>query len=144
MNFFRNSNIFIQENAFENVVWKRAVILSVPQCGLSQDASIWKLCIYCAFVASRTLAALKDITWTTFITVIHKNFIKMIVNDCNESCQSDIFQCSKWRKFHQNNISVSVTTLRKTFVFWLQWLRHCHVVLMRENLHCVISDWRCL
>ena len=31
-NFNRNSYIFIQENAFENVVWKMAAILSRPQC----------------------------------------------------------------------------------------------------------------
>ena len=28
----KNSYIFIQENAFENVVWKMAAILSQPQC----------------------------------------------------------------------------------------------------------------
>ena len=28
----RNSYIFIQENPFENVVWKMAAILSRPQC----------------------------------------------------------------------------------------------------------------
>ena len=31
-NFNRNSNIFIQENTFENVVWKMAAILSRLQC----------------------------------------------------------------------------------------------------------------
>ena len=31
-NLNRNSSIFIQENAFENVVWKMAAILSRPQC----------------------------------------------------------------------------------------------------------------
>ena len=31
-NFNRNSNIFIQENAFENVVCEMASILSRPQC----------------------------------------------------------------------------------------------------------------
>ena len=31
-NFKRNSFIFIQENPFENVVWKMASILSRPQC----------------------------------------------------------------------------------------------------------------
>ena len=31
-NLNKNSNIFIQENAFENVVWKMAAILSRPQC----------------------------------------------------------------------------------------------------------------
>ena len=29
---YQNLNIFIQENAFENVVWKMAAILSRPQC----------------------------------------------------------------------------------------------------------------
>ena len=36
-NFIRNSSIFIQENAFENVVWKMAAILSWPQCVMQQD-----------------------------------------------------------------------------------------------------------
>ena len=31
VNFYKNSYIFIQENAFENVVWKKAGILSQPQ-----------------------------------------------------------------------------------------------------------------
>ena len=31
-NFNQNSYIFIQENVFENVVWKMAAILSQPQC----------------------------------------------------------------------------------------------------------------
>ena len=31
-NFNRKSNIFIQENAFESVVWEMAAILSRPQC----------------------------------------------------------------------------------------------------------------
>ena len=30
--FNRNIHIFIQENAFENVVWEKAAILSRPQC----------------------------------------------------------------------------------------------------------------
>ena len=30
--FYRNSYIFIQENAFENVIWKMADILCRPQC----------------------------------------------------------------------------------------------------------------
>ena len=32
MNLNRNSYIFIQENAFENVVWEMVAILSRPQC----------------------------------------------------------------------------------------------------------------
>ena len=32
-NLYRNSYIFIKENAFENIVNKTAVILSRPQCG---------------------------------------------------------------------------------------------------------------
>ena len=36
LNFRRNSNIFIQENAFENVVCEMASILSRPQCVLNR------------------------------------------------------------------------------------------------------------
>ena len=41
-NFIWNSNIFIQENAFESVVCEMAAILSRPQCvktSLSEDLS---------------------------------------------------------------------------------------------------------
>ena len=31
-NFIWNSKVFIQENAFENIVWETAAILSLPQC----------------------------------------------------------------------------------------------------------------
>ena len=31
-NFSQNSYIFIQENVFENVVWKTAAVFSRPQC----------------------------------------------------------------------------------------------------------------
>ena len=36
-NFNRNSNIFVQENSFENVVCKMAPILSLPQCVNKQN-----------------------------------------------------------------------------------------------------------
>ena len=36
-NLNRNSNIFIQENASENVIWKMAAMLSRPQCVKSLD-----------------------------------------------------------------------------------------------------------
>ena len=35
-----NSYIFIEENVFENVIWKKAAILSQPQC---QTVSVWKM-----------------------------------------------------------------------------------------------------
>ena len=31
-NFYLNSNIFVHENAYENVVWKMVAILSRPEC----------------------------------------------------------------------------------------------------------------
>ena len=44
-NFNRNSNIFIQENAFENVVCEMVAILSRPQCVNSSSDSSYK-CIW--------------------------------------------------------------------------------------------------
>ena len=41
-NLNRNLNIFIQENAFENVVWKMAAILSRPQCVKHVNDRQWK------------------------------------------------------------------------------------------------------
>ena len=40
----RNLSIFIQENAFENVVWKMAAILSRPQC-VNSCHMTWYLCL---------------------------------------------------------------------------------------------------
>ena len=40
-NFNRNSYIFVQENAFQNVVWKKAAILSRPQCVNRQQVITW-------------------------------------------------------------------------------------------------------
>ena len=43
-NINQNSNIFIQENAFENDVWKMAAIFAWPQCVNTQFcASLWDL-----------------------------------------------------------------------------------------------------
>ena len=39
LNFYRNSNIFIQENAFENIACEMAAILSRPQCEMQWLAS---------------------------------------------------------------------------------------------------------
>ena len=42
-NLNRNLNISIQENAFENVVWKMAAILSRPQCVNFQCVLGWRV-----------------------------------------------------------------------------------------------------
>ena len=43
-NVNRNSNIFIQENPFENGVWKMAAILSRPQCVKRNDNyDMWEI-----------------------------------------------------------------------------------------------------
>ena len=39
---YRNSIVFLYENAFENVIWKTEAILSQPQC--INLGCIWKLC----------------------------------------------------------------------------------------------------
>ena len=45
-NLNRNSYIFIRENAFKNVVWKKVAILSRPQCvkGLEPVLEGWSQC----------------------------------------------------------------------------------------------------
>ena len=69
-NFNRNLNIFIEENAFENVAWKMAAILSRPQCINSINA--WPVDIMVpksprrplsqhSFLISRHIANNKDI-----------------------------------------------------------------------------------
>ena len=51
-NFNQNLYIFLQENAFENVVWKMAVILPLPQGDKAQN-TLWSYCnivncnVYC-------------------------------------------------------------------------------------------------
>ena len=42
----RNSNIFMQENAFENVIWKMAAIKSWPQCVKTHYTFLIYSCIF--------------------------------------------------------------------------------------------------
>ena len=50
-NFSEISNIFTEENAFENVVWKMTTNLSRPQCVklVQSDLMIWSPCLYYVF-----------------------------------------------------------------------------------------------
>ena len=45
-NFSPKALIFVQENVFENAVWKTAAILSWPQCVLNTLRLMWHLCNY--------------------------------------------------------------------------------------------------
>ena len=70
-NLNRNSNIFIQENAFENIVWKMTAILSRPKCvkkifvkwwaqWLSASLRQWN---YCCLALSHQLVVL-SLSWS--------------------------------------------------------------------------------
>ena len=60
-NFNRNSNIFIQENAFENVVWKMAATLSWPQCVNVVNVRHWY-----NWQKAKLLSPWKHITYSAF------------------------------------------------------------------------------
>ena len=48
------------------------------------------------------------------------HFDEIFITGCTESCQNDNFQCSQWRKFHQNDdISVSVIALISRRRAWI-------------------------
>ena len=68
-NLNRNSHIFIQENAFEHVVWKMAAILSRSQC--VKDVSIYRLL---APEKNRVLCAPLIVIqiWRTSSCVVHQ------------------------------------------------------------------------
>ena len=71
----RNSKVFIQENTFENVVWKMAAILSRPQCvntvyGVCVCIVHWIVCFsssYCVCLHRHSLLTLK-FWWRGFWT----------------------------------------------------------------------------
>ena len=52
----RNSYIFIQENPFENVVWKMAAILSRPQC-----VNVEFKTVYCELIPDAFLHVINDL-----------------------------------------------------------------------------------
>ena len=56
-NLSRNSCIFIQENAFENAIWKIAAILSRPQCDISAIAE------HCVHTWCTDWSELIDLNW---------------------------------------------------------------------------------
>ena len=59
-NLHSNSHIFIQEDAFEHVVWKMAAILSRPQCVKSRST-----CMSCVvnYILVRTSHGYTCLTW---------------------------------------------------------------------------------
>ena len=63
-----------------------------------------------------SLSALEVVKMTTSSSVSDENFIKMttfLLQNFHQwytgSCQNDNFQCSQWRKFHQNDIFITVS-----------------------------------
>ena len=68
-NFYQNSFIFIQENPFENVVWKMAAILSRLQCVeilcLPITPFVWFPIVYQSTAYTR-VASMKDMVITTY------------------------------------------------------------------------------
>ena len=68
-NLNRNSNIFIQENAFESVVCETAAILSRPQCVNFWPIWMWKSCL--VSIVFEILKYLKVSTKVLWIDPIH-------------------------------------------------------------------------
>ena len=98
-NVNRNSCIFIQENAFENVVWKMAAILSRPQCVKCLCAAFWIEAIIGACNGSSpvglrdinlTNADLSSINWIPRNQQWNLNYKKTqhIMKICRYKCRS--------------------------------------------------------
>ena len=76
-----------------------------------------------------------------------RHFDEIVISGCTESCQNDNFQCSQWRKFHQNNISawvfVPVTTKlaswRLSVFSDLLWICYLFIVDSRDNFTHIIQ-----
>ena len=62
-NFNWNLYIFIEENAFENVVWKKAAILSWPQCE----------CVNDNWILRNKVIIIKHFLWTKWVWKFMQN-----------------------------------------------------------------------
>ena len=80
-NFNQNLHIFIQENAFENVVWEMSAILSQPQCVDTRQVSL-QLC--CSDIGQ---------VWTWYLTV----------KQCLGNSQKNV---GKWFQYPHLNVGI--------------------------------------
>ena len=82
-NFKRNSYIFIQENAFENVAREKVAILSQPQCGKPEELVQYHGCWYHPLFPSATIL----ITW-------NGNVLAFLEGESKKT-----YNVSRWRNY---------------------------------------------
>ena len=79
-NLNRNLHIFIQKNAFENVVWKMSAILSRPQCvNTSQQPMSYKMWMLSSYIVCKTCLGYSSTnnissTFTNSVLLWYNNF----------------------------------------------------------------------
>ena len=101
-NFYLNSYIFIQENVFENIVWKIAVILSRLQCAKEKDttALVSTEMAHIISLHDHWISQQNQVNWMNLavphkgILVSHLNFMVWDPWPCWESHSSWILQDS--------------------------------------------------
>ena len=103
-NFNRNSKIFIQENAFKNVIWKMAAILSQPQSEFRE------------MIAFSTLV-LCFLNWLHR----HKGTQPLTCADRDDDGRDPLSSCWLWRIFPSNRcIFLSCEATRAASDAWQQ------------------------
>ena len=134
-NLNRNLYIFIQENAFENVVWKLAVILSRPQCVKSYQ--LFPCCwppLWRSSLCSRVSLLWAQTTWWTntplFIASRHYNRRTYAYN----------YTLTKMSSFRRNShhwfLTTSSAASDENFVKMTTLLFQCICICSRVILYC--------
>ena len=102
-NCIRNSNIFIQENAFENIIWKMLAILSLSQCvkcymdtykHYTYQCTVIKISRKANDLGSRASAAAveksscrcRSITWVLLIQIYIKGYLYLTLKIRQQGC----------------------------------------------------------
>ena len=131
-NVNRNSYIFIQENPFENVVWKMAAILSRPQC---VKGNVIILCSIHHYITARFC---HDSMFITSERLCHHDKFKM----CKEIYRHGMFTISE-RLCHICHFSrlspwYVYYILNTTYLWYVHYIRSYVIVVLNIIFQTII------
>ena len=151
-NLNRNSHIFIQENAFENVVCEIASMLSRSQCVkvLSHGCYFWCHIIYgnsaCLFtfeIPIDLVAAHTEVVWEMHISI--RNLLSLVtcLNSLDDNSQSMTQVKNPCVINYELSLCDEVIQItRRTYIWYQYWTVIMFTELSIKRLHFLLLVWK--
>ena len=127
-NFNQNSNIFIQENAFESVSWEMAAILSWSQCVNSLapgkfEWNFWYIILQIISVIDGWgISCELALRWMSLSLTDDKSTLVQVMAWCRQAASHYLSQC--WPRYLSPYGVTRPQWVNSRAVSWLSWLIH--------------------